>query len=305
MKFFKGLLIFIGFTLCFSSRAVSVNRQKYVEKDSIVSGFICKKKGIIKTQKFDSNHAEKEETGGVIAPKEDLSKNKYISDVNQLLLDNNFLVHESWNLLLQKHVTNKGVVNYKSFKTEHKELRAYLQALNLFFKKSGFQKLSKEERLAFWINAYNAMTVDLILRNYPVKSIKDIKSPWKQRRWRMDDKWYNLDEIEHQILRKIEEPRIHFAIVCASYSCPKLLNKAYTALTIEDQLTHATKSFLKDSQMNTISKEALELSKIFQWFAKDFKKNGTLIDFLNRYSEIKISKKAKITYKDYNWALNE
>ena len=76
--------------------------------------------------------------------------------------------------------------------------------------------------LAFWMNAYNALTIDLILRNYPVDSIKDIKNPWDQRLWKLGDKWYNLNQIEHDILRKMDEPRIHFGIVCASFSCPKL-----------------------------------------------------------------------------------
>jgi len=149
------------------------------------------------------------------------------------------------------------------------------------------------------------MTIDLILRNYPVISIKDIQNPWKQRIWKLDNKDYNLEEIEHQILRKMNEPRIHFAIVCASVSCPKLQNEAYTASNIESQLTNVTKEFLADSVKNNISEQYLELSKIFQWFSKDFKQNGSLIDFLNQYTSIEISENAKIKFKDYNWSLNE
>lgn len=149
------------------------------------------------------------------------------------------------------------------------------------------------------------MTIDLILRYYPVKSIKDIKDPWQQRFWKLGEKWYNLEDIEHQILRKMDEPRIHFAIVCASISCPKLLNEVYTSENLEQQLTNATRDFLSDTSRNFISKDKLELSKIFQWFTKDFKQNGSLIDFLNLYSNIEISSKAKTNYKDYNWDLNE
>ena len=148
------------------------------------------------------------------------------------------------------------------------------------------------------------MTIDLILRHYPVKSIKDIKDPWQQRYWKLGEKWYNLEDIEHQIL-KMDEPRIHFAIVCASISCPKLLNEAYTAENLEQQLTNVMKDFLSDTKRNFISKDKLELSKIFQWFTKDFKQNGSLIEFLNLYSNIEISAKAKTNYKDYNWDLNE
>ncbi len=103
----------------------------------------------------------------------------------------------------------------------------------------------------------------------------------------------------------MNEPRIHFAIVCASVSCPKLLNEAYTSKNLDVQLTKATKDFLADNTKNSISTDKLELSKIFQWFAKDFKQNGALIDFLNLNTDIKISNKAKTSYKDYNWNLNE
>ncbi|MDC1365318.1 DUF547 domain-containing protein [Algibacter sp.] len=112
---------------------------------------------------------------------------------------------------------------------------------------------TKEDKLAYWINAYNVLTVDLILRHYPIKSIKDIKKPWDQRYWKLGDKWYNLNEIEHQILRKMNKPRIHFAIVCASFSCPKLQNKAFEPANLYTQLSNATKSFLSDSKRNSIS----------------------------------------------------
>lgn len=210
--------------------------------------------------------------------------------------------HKTFNDLLQKHVSEAGNVNYKGFKTNYKVLLSYIEQLD---KNIPNDSWSKEQKLSFWINAYNAMTIDLILRYYPINSIKDIKDPWKQRHWQLGGKYYNLDEIEHDILRKMDEPRIHFAIVCASYSCPKLQNKAFTASNLEAQLTNAAKEFLSDPERNIISKDELELSKIFQWFAKDFKQNGSLIDFLNRYSEVEISKNAKKRFKDYSWDLNE
>ncbi|NMH87290.1 DUF547 domain-containing protein [Flavivirga algicola] len=213
--------------------------------------------------------------------------------------------HELWNDLLQKYVSKDGNVNYKELKKERKDFYGYLHVLNLMYQHESFKTRSKEQKLAFWINAYNAFTVDLILRNYPLKSIKDLKDPWKQRHWKLGDKWYNLDEIEHQILRKMNEPRIHFAINCASFSCPKLQNKAFTASNLETQLTNATKEFLNDPTKNNLSKNSIKISKLFQWFAKDFKQNGSLIDFLNQYSETKISNKAKKKFKDYNWNLNE
>ncbi len=210
--------------------------------------------------------------------------------------------HDTWDALLKKHVSKEGNVNYKGFKSNRKALISYLNVLRENLPPNTW---TRKQKLAYWINAYNAMTVDLILRHYPVKSIKDIKKPWDQRFWKLGEKWYNLNEIEHQILREMNEPRIHFAIVCASYSCPKLENTAYTSSKLESQLTKVTKGFLADPERNKLSQNSIELSKIFQWFAKDFKQNGSLIDFLNLYSSIKISPKAKKSFKDYNWDLNE
>ncbi len=210
--------------------------------------------------------------------------------------------HKRWTKLLQQFVTEDGKVNYQKIRVNKTNLTVYIDDLT---HNTPNKHWSKQEKLAYWINAYNALTVDLIIRNYPVKSIKDIKNPWKQRLWQFGDKWYNLEDIEHNILRKMDEPRIHFAIVCASYSCPKLQNTAFTASNLEEQLTNATKAFLGDTKRNEISENSLKLSKIFRWFDNDFEQNGSVIDFLNQYTTITISKDAKISYKDYNWDLND
>ena len=212
------------------------------------------------------------------------------------------LDHKLWSELLSKHVSKSGEVNYKSFKKDSVKLRDYISYLS---KNIPSDSATKNEKLAYWINLYNALTVDLIVRHYPINSIKDIKNPWKQRLWKTANISYNLDEIEHDILRKMNEPRIHFAIVCASISCPKLQNKAFKANTLDTQLTKATKTFLADNTKNEITKNQLKLSKIFKWFSKDFETNGTVIDFINLYTSPTISKDAKINYKDYNWNLNE
>lgn len=210
--------------------------------------------------------------------------------------------HGVFNSLLKKHVSEKGNVDYPGFKADYKKLKSYFSELNQNVPEDSW---TKNETLAYWINAYNAFTIDLILKNYPLNSIKDIKDPWDQRLWKLGNKWYNLNEIEHEILRKMDEPRIHFAIVCASFSCPKLQNEAFVASQIEAQLTKATKEFLADSDRNSITSDSIEISKIFQWFAKDFKQNGSLIDFLNTYTEVEISDNAKKRFKDYNWDLND
>jgi len=147
--------------------------------------------------------------------------------------------------------------------------------------------------------------VDLILRHYPTKSIKDIKKPWDQRYWKLGDKWYNLNEIEHEILRKMDEPRIHFAIVCASFSCPKLQNTAFEAADLDAQLTLATKTFINDPKRNTLTPNKIEISKIFSWFAKDFGGSGNIINYINKYADIKIPNNTSKRFKDYDWALND
>ncbi|MFD2543369.1 DUF547 domain-containing protein [Lacinutrix gracilariae] len=210
--------------------------------------------------------------------------------------------HDAWNTLLQKNVSENGNVNYIAFKNNPTELQDYITALG---NNMPTDTWTKKDKLAYWINAYNALTIDLIIKNYPVKSIKDIKNPWDQKLWKLGEKWYNLNEIEHEILRKMNEPRIHFAIVCASFSCPKLQNQAFTASNLEEQLNSATKAFLADSNRNEIASDSIKISKIFQWFSKDFKQNGSLIDFLNTYSEVQISSNAKKSYKTYNWNLND
>lgn len=210
--------------------------------------------------------------------------------------------HSQWNSILKNNVTAEGLVNYKSIKANENELTHYLEQ----FKKTAPQPdWSKNETLSFWINAYNAFTVKLIIDNYPLKSIKDISKPWHKKFISIEGKQLSLGYIEHEILRKMNEPRIHFAIVCASYSCPKLLNQAYAADKLEAQLTLATKAFLSDSNRNTISENNLEISEIFNWFESDFKENGSLIDFLNTHSDTTILEKAKIKFKNYNWDLNE
>ncbi len=227
--------------------------------------------------------------------------NLTISNDNSVF--NDLLNHSQWNTLVNNYVSNNGQVDYSSFKTNKAELQAYIEVLQGHY--PNLESTSKNEKLAYWINAYNALTIDLILRNYPVESIKDIKDPWDQRLWKFGDQWLSLNDIEHNILRKMDEPRIHFAIVCASESCPKLQNTAFKADNLEEQLIKATKEFLADETKNDISENDLKLSKIFKWFKKDFEQDGSLIDFLNRYSDVTISDKAKKSFKDYSWELND
>lgn len=219
---------------------------------------------------------------------------------------------EAFDALLKKHVDNQGGVNYKAFKSDEAKLNSYLETMK---QDSPSDFWDDNEKLTYWINTYNALTIQLILKYYPVKSIKDIGSsiqipfvntPWDIECFEVNGKELSLNNIEHGIIRKeFEEPRIHFALVCAAVSCPKLRNEAYDATRLDGQLTAQTKSFLANTSKNKIGTDRLELSKIFSWYGGDFRKNGTLVDFLNQYTDIEIDKKAKTSFMDYDWGLNE
>jgi hypothetical protein len=175
--------------------------------------------------------------------------------------------HQQWDKLLKKHVDAKGMVNYKGLKQEKSELDAYLKLLSANPPQKNW---SKEDQMAYWINAYNAFTVDLILQKYPVKSIKDIagniykvNTPWDIRFINIGGKTYDLNNIEHKILRRqFDDPRIHFALVCASVSCPRLRTDAYTGAQLNAQLEDAGKDFLADRSKNRISADKADLSQI-------------------------------------------
>lgn len=221
--------------------------------------------------------------------------------------------HNPWDVLLKKHVTVDGKVDYKGFIADSVSLDGYLKLLT--DNPPDTTTWTVNEQKAYWINAYNAFTVKLITEYYPVKSIKDIGSkaqipfvntPWDIKFITIGKDKLDLNNIEHQKLRRrFGDPRIHFAIVCASKSCPKLLNEAYRADRLEAQLDQAARTFINDPARNKVSAGALQLSKLFDWYKMDFTKTGTLIEFLNKYSTVKINANAKITFLDYDWSLNE
>ena len=130
--------------------------------------------------------------------------------------------------------------------------------------------------------------------------------PWDQKLINLGGVSYSLDVIENKIIiAKFKEPRIHFAVNCAAKSCPKIMNKAWTEGNIQRYLTKQTKAFLANSTHNKITADKLELSKIFDWYKKDFGgDNGKLIKFINKYSDTKVNENATITFNEYNWKLN-
>ena len=219
--------------------------------------------------------------------------------------------HEIWDGLLKKHVQKDGFVNYKGFQSDTQVLDEYLNILSASHPQKSW---SKAEQMAYWINAYNAFTVKLIIDNYPVESIKDIKkgipfvnSVWDIKFINIQGIEYDLNNIEHSILREYyNDARIHAAINCASFSCPLLRNEAFVAQKLEAQLEDATHKFINDPLRNNITSERAEISKIFLWFGGDFKKDkGSIRNFLKQYSDVKITDETKINHMDYDWSLND
>ncbi len=208
--------------------------------------------------------------------------------------------HSLWTQLLKKHVSPDGSVDYKGFLQDKGQLEDYLGSLS---KQAPMSQWAVQEQLAYYINLYNAHTVYLILKHYPVKSIKDIPGAWTKDVVKIGDVAISLGGLEHSILRKMDEPRIHFAINCASASCPVLLNEAFEPARLEAQLERVTAGFV-NSDNNTLTRERVVLSKIFKWYKNDFPE-GDLVQFINRYSGVNIAPGAKIRYREYDWGLNE
>lgn len=218
---------------------------------------------------------------------------------------------DEYNLLLEKYVTGEekyGVklnwVDYSSLVNEplFKKLIKSIESFHT-------EKLeNKNEIISFYINIYNILAIKAILDHWPVKNIRDVgsifKPVWKKPVGKINKKNITLHEIEHEILRKMGEPRIHMAIVCASVSCPDLRKQAYTANELNQQLEEQTLKFLKNPNKGLrIENDAIVVSKIFNWFGKDFKTMGGVTGFIRNYLELP-SKEFRLEYMSYDWRLN-
>lgn len=210
--------------------------------------------------------------------------------------------HEAWDSLLHTYVSEDGLVDYPGFKRDREKLVAYLDLLSRHVPGRNWER---QQLLSYFINLYNAGTVMLILEHLPLESIRDIPRPWGKKILSIGEQKISLSEVEHGILRKMDEPRIHFAINCASYSCPKLLPFAFTPDALESQLEKATHDFINDPKRNAISVEKAALSKIFKWYRKDFTTGQTsLIQYLNPYLPDPIPENTPVQYLPYDWSLN-
>jgi hypothetical protein len=212
--------------------------------------------------------------------------------------------------LLSKYVRN-GMVTYSGFKAEEGRLDQFLKSLE----QVDPEQLPREEQFAYYINAYNAWTIKLILGGYPgVKSIKDLgsllQSPWKKKFVRIHGNVLTLDELEHDILRpRFKDPRVHFAVNCASKSCPPLLAEPYRGDVLDEQLTRATADFLNQPANSRLEGDQLWVSSIFKWFAEDFSKDvvGFYLKFARGGLKQKLEadrSRIEVKYMDYDWSLN-
>lgn len=210
--------------------------------------------------------------------------------------------HVVWNNLVQHYVNDDGNVNYAGLKKDKSQLDEYLNHLS---QHPPSQVWTKEDSLAYFINLYNAATVKLIVDHYPVESIKDIPNRWGKKWIQVGSSTLSLDNIEHQVLRKMNEPRIHFAINCASYSCPKLLNEAFTPESMEQLLSKVAVEFVNNPKRNRFENDTAHLSKIFKWYKSDFTEDSSLLEYINPFLNVPMSVDADIEYLDYNWSLND
>lgn len=216
-----------------------------------------------------------------------------------------------WGDLLSEYVQG-GMVDYRGFKKDEVRLDQYLQVLE----HASPGDLPPKEQLAFYINAYNAWTIKLVLGGYPgIRSIKDLgtifSSPWKKEICRIDGQVLSLDDIEHGIIRpRFKDPRIHFAVNCASRGCPPLASQPYQGAILNRQLDAAVKAFVNDPSRTRLNGNDLYVSMIFKWYAVDFKQG--VLPFILGYAEgslrqalIARGNRIRVKFLYYDWSLNE
>ena len=229
--------------------------------------------------------------------------------------------HTVFDRVLRAYVSESGQVNYTALKANRSELDAYIGALGKISPPSHPELFPRrEEKLAYWINAYNALVLRGVIDAYPVKSVKDIKyfSGFFDRTWfKVGGESFTLNYIEHDILRaEFAEPRIHAAINCASVGCPRLGASAFFAEDIEAKLDAATSRFLNEPRNVTIdvTNKTVTLSKIFDWFESDFTRwyitkfgvaDARVLDYVALYVKEGFETTWEVRYHSYDWSLND
>ena len=241
--------------------------------------------------------------------------------------------HAAWTAMLRKHVVplrggQASQVRYAGFKADRATLQIYRDSLSAI-SEAAYKAFGKPQQMAFLINAYNAFTVELILTKYPgLPSIKDLgsvfSSPWKPKWIQLLGGKVSLDDIEHGMLRergRFDDPRVHFAVNCASIGCPPLREEAFVAERLDAQLDEQALRFMSDRTRNRFAAAGgrLEVSKIFDWYGEDFNLShrgiASLPAFMARYAETLAdspadrervrSQRAEISFLPYDWKLND
>ncbi len=225
--------------------------------------------------------------------------------------------HSAWEALLHRYVDTDGRVNYALWKHSVNDIQALDQYLSSLSQADPKAKSSRDAAIAFWINAYNAVTVRGILTHYPTSSIRNHTAKflgyniWHDLLLHVGDQSYSLDTIEHKILRSTGERRIHFAIVCASVSCPRLLNEAYVASRLDEQLSINSRDFFSRPQNFSLSEHTANVSSILKWFAEDFGATpqaglAAVSQYLPPAGQALVaSGDFQVSFLPYDWGLNE
>ena len=227
--------------------------------------------------------------------------------------------HSQFSRLLKAFIkrdkTGLNRVDYKGFKNKQGDLKAYIKSLEAVKVTS----LAKAEQFAFWANLYNAVTIDVVLDAYPVKTIKDIdispgifsNGPWGKKLVTIEGTQLSLDDIEHKILRTIfKDPRVHYAVNCASIGCPNLQNKAFTGTQLNAQLDQAARDYVNSNRGVVVQNGRVSASKIYAWFKKDFGPNqSALLAHFKKYADSSLKTQLNqintINRYFYDWTLND
>jgi hypothetical protein len=215
--------------------------------------------------------------------------------------------HSLWEEVLKRHVNELGEVDYAGLQANGSQLREYVSRVAAKSPDSHPEEFrTASEQLAYWLNAYNALVVAGVVRHWPTRGVRDLGANFeffKQREYVAGGRRVSLDDIEHEIIRKrFREPRIHFALVCASISCPRLGREAFRGATLEAQLERQTRQFLTERRNVEYDKRrgVLRLSALFRWYGEDF---GGVVEFVRRYRP-DIGEPRRVRYFDYDWGVN-
>ena len=254
----------------------------------------------------------------------------WITSFHAFGADASIIPYDLYSDILQTVVDDRGLVDYETLKSDPSKLNVLVEAIAAVDPES-LESLPEADRIAFWINAYNILTIEAVVDHYPVKSIKDIgsffQSVWDKLKFEAAGNEVTLNDIENKILRKkFDEPRIHMAINCASMSCSKLRREPYTGDKLDEQLDDQTKGFLSDPKNYRIDMQSVTvyLSSIFKWFGEDFvskygsetprkgigKEEDAVLNFIDPYlddvgQKILLLPNLKVHYLDYDWDLNK